>query len=266
LSLPGSSQNRNRFDDIFRRIAGSRVLPTIWRDVYGKDFPEEANPFSFVTLPELRSIVDTLHLAPGLRCADIGCGQGGPSLFVARASDATVVGLDSSHVALQCAAEAARRLGLSQRSGFVATDAERIGLRDTSVDGAMSIDALQLMLDQQTVLSEVHRILKPGGRLVFTTWLRRHPGKGPPFPVDYQPLLKAAGLHQVWCHEPMAWEKRELAVFAGIRENATLLRTELGDDVAKMIVDEAEKMPEAYPLIRRVTIVAEKQYATSVAG
>jgi hypothetical protein len=59
----------------------------------------------------------------------------------------------------------------------------------------------------------------------------------------------------------MAWEERELAVFATIRENATRLRTELGDDVARMIVDEAEKMPEAYPLIRRVTILAEKPCA-----
>lgn len=262
MSAPSSRQNRSRFDDIFRRIAGSRILPTIWRDVYGNDFPEEASPFSFVTLPELRSIVDALRLAPGLRFADIGCGQGGPSLFVARASGATVIGLDSSQAGLQCGAEVARRLGLSQRSGFVTTDAAQMGLQDTSVDGAMSIDALQLMRDQQTVLSEVHRILKPGGRLAFTTWLLRRPGKGPPFPVDYQPLLKAAGLHQVWCREPMAWETRELAVFAGIRQNATLLRTELGDDVAKMIVDEAEKMPEAYPLIRRVTVLAEKQCAT----
>lgn len=262
MSAPSSRQNRSRFDDIFRRIAGSSILPTIWRDVYGTDFPEEASPFSFVTIPELRSIVEALRLAPGLRFADIGCGQGGPSLFVARASGATVIGLDSSHAGLQCGADGARRLGLSQRSGFVTTDAAQLGLRETSVDGAMSIDALQLMRDPQIVLSEVQRILKPGGRLAFTTWLRRRSGQGPPFPVDYQSLLKAAGLRQVWCREPMAWEKRELAVFAAIRENATRLRTELGDDVARMIVDEAEKMPEAYPLIRRVTILAEKPRAT----
>jgi SAM-dependent methyltransferase len=258
LSAPSSRQDRSRFDDIFRCIAGSRILQTIWRDVYGNDFPEEASPFSFVTLPELRSIVDALRLAPGLRFADIGCGQGGPSLFVARASGAAVIGLDSSHAGPQCGAEVARTLGPSQRSGFVTTDAAQMGLRDTSVDGAMSIDALQLMRDRQTVLSEVHRILKPGGRFAFTTWLLRRPGKGPPFPVDYRPLLESADLRQVWCREPMAWHRRELAVFAGIRQNAALLRTELGDDVAKMIVDEAEKMPAAYPLIRRVTILAEK--------
>lgn len=60
----------------------------------------------------------------------------------------------------------------------------------------------------------------------------------------------------------MAWQERELAVFAGIRQNATLLRTELGDNVAKMILDEAEKMPEAYPHIRRVTVLAGKPCAT----
>jgi hypothetical protein len=115
------------------------------------------------------------------------------------------------------------------------------------------------MSDRSAVLAEVGRIVKRGGRFAFTTWLSRQPGTGPPFPVDYQPLLEAAGFSLQWCHEPPDWEQRESAVFARIRESAERLNAELGSTVAAMLATEAAKMPEAYPLIRRVNIVARRQ-------
>jgi len=124
--------------------------------------------------------------------------------------------------------------------------------------GALSIDALQLMPHRDAVVLEVSRILKPGGRFAFSTWVARQPGKGPPFPADYGPLLAAAGIDMESCHEPPDWERRELSVFALIRENVVRLRAELGDTVASGLATEAEKMPEAYPLIRRVNIVGRK--------
>jgi hypothetical protein len=48
-------------------------------------------------------------------------------------------------------------------------------------------------------------------------------------------------------------------VFARIRESAARLRAELGETVARMLAVEAERMPEVYPLIRRVMIVASKR-------
>ena len=47
-------------------------------------------------------------------------------------------------------------------------------------------------------------------------------------------------------------------MFAHIRESADALRTELGESVAGMLAAETEKMPEAYPLIRRVNVAARK--------
>ena len=137
-------------------------------------------------------------------------------------------------------------------------DAAAIGLREGSVDGAISIDALQLMSDRSAVLAEVGRIVKRGGRFAFTTWLSRQPDTGPPFPVDYEPLLGAAGFSLEWCHEPPDWERRESAVFARIRENPERLNVELGATVATMLATEAAKMPHTYPLIRRVNIVARR--------
>jgi ubiquinone/menaquinone biosynthesis C-methylase UbiE len=43
--------------------------------------------------------------------------------------------------------------------------------------GVMSIDALQLMPHREAALAEVFRILKPGGRFAFMTWLSRQADK-----------------------------------------------------------------------------------------
>ena len=259
MDAHASKQERAHFDEIFSRISQSDTLRGLWREVYRDDYPEGASPFSFITTRELRSLCDALGVSEGQRFADIACGQGGPSLFVARRTGAAVVGIDSSRIAAHSAASAARKRDVAGRAAFVVADAAATGLRDASMDGAMSIDALQLMSDRSAVLAEVARIVKRGGRFAFTTWLSRQAGTGPPFPLDYQPLLEAAGFRQEWCHEPPDWEQRESAVFARIRESADRLEAELGTAVATMLATEAAKMPDAYPLIRRVNVVARRE-------
>jgi hypothetical protein len=115
-----------------------------------------------------------------------------------------------------------------------------------------------MMPHREAVLAEACRLLKPAGRFAFTTWVSRQADTGPPFPADYQPPLQTVGLTLESCDEPSNWEQRESAVFARIREGAARLRTELGEAVTTMLMTEATNMAEAYPLIRRVNIVARK--------
>lgn len=250
--------SRNRFDAIFVRVAKSRTLSAIWRDVYEDDYPEDASPFSFVTVPELRWLASALNVGPGRTFVDVACGQGGPTMFVARETGATAVGIDSSFHAVEAATAAARATGMSRQATFIVADAAATGLRGARVDAVMSVDALQLMPRRDTVIGEVGRTLRPGGRFAFTTWVSRAGTAGPPFPVDYRPLLEAEGLVMDACHEPPNWESRESAVFARIRESAAVLNVELGESVVAMLMAEAVKMPEAYPFIQRVNILARK--------
>ena len=249
---------RNRFDAIFAQVGRSRTLSAIWRDVYEHDYPEHACPFSFVTVPELRWLASALNIGPGRTFVDLACGQGGPTLFVARETGAAAIGIDSSFVAVEAATASARANGMSRQATFVVADAAATGLGAARVNGVMSVDALQLMPHRKAVIAEVGRTLKPGGRFAFTTWVSRTGTAGPPFPVDYGPLLEVEGLVMDACHEPPNWQSRESAVFARIRESTTVLTAELGETVAAMLIAEAVKMPEAYSLIRRVNILARK--------
>ncbi len=42
------------FDTLFAAIPRSPTLRRIWHDAYGLDYPEEADPFGFVTVTDLR--------------------------------------------------------------------------------------------------------------------------------------------------------------------------------------------------------------------
>src|SRR3712207_6401443 len=66
----------------------------IRREVYGDEYPDNVDPRSYVTWTELRRIAHELGVGPGARFIDLGCGPGGPGLWVARETGAAVVGID----------------------------------------------------------------------------------------------------------------------------------------------------------------------------
>ena len=51
--------------------------------------------------------------------------------------------------------------------GFIRADAQRLPLRDNTVDAVVSIAVLQLVPGPAAVLAEVARVLRPGGRLAI---------------------------------------------------------------------------------------------------
>lgn len=164
------------------------------REVYGSDYPEDARPRSFITLSELRRIARDLGVGPGQAIVDLGCGWGGPGLWVARETGVTLVGIDLSGVGIARAREHAAELGLADRASFQVGDLTATGLPDASSDGAMSVDVIWSVPDKPAALHEIARILRPGARFVFTNWDRdlSPPGYLPPL-ADHRPLLDAAG-------------------------------------------------------------------------
>lgn len=94
---------------------------------------------------------------------DLGCGDG---LYLPElgAHGACVYGVDRSRVALARAAAAAPDAVLRETGS-----GERLPLDDNSVDRVWCCDALEHVIDTQTVLSETRRVLRPGGELLVVT-------------------------------------------------------------------------------------------------
>ncbi len=93
------------------------------------------------------------------RVLDIGCGTG--LILEGIEGGAFAVGLDFSKKALSCCRR--RRI-----NNLVCADVEHLPIADSSVDLVLALDLLEHIEDDNALLREIVRILRPGGYLLAT--------------------------------------------------------------------------------------------------
>ena len=113
-----------------------------------------------------RLVREALGARPGERILDIGCG---PGFYVAELLDqvgpeGSVVGVDASAAMLTIAA---RRCEGRENVELHEAGATSLPIDDASVDAALSVQVLEYVDDVAAALGEIHRALKPGGRVVL---------------------------------------------------------------------------------------------------
>ncbi len=116
-------------------------------------------------------VIEMLSPRPGERILDIGVGPGLLAHDLARMVSDTgrVVGLDAAPAMLKMART---RLAALPQAECVEGDAARLDFADASFDAAVSTQVYEYVAPIARALSELHRVLKPGGRAVIldTDW------------------------------------------------------------------------------------------------
>lgn len=127
------------------------------------------------------------------RILDLGCGSG-PVTAALRRAGRRVVALDYSLDMLRLASE---RVGLGGRdaSGLLRGDSERLPFEAAAFDAVVCLGVISYVRDYRSVLREIHRILKPGGRLVLSTRNQWNPR----FSDPVQPVKEAVR----WLRHPL---------------------------------------------------------------
>ena len=106
-------------------------------------------------------------LVPGEVVLDLGCGAGIDTILAARqvGPSGRVIGLDMLDEMCWRAHATANAAGVAGSTEFKRGEMEAIPLPDESVDVVISNGVLNLSPRKARALAEVHRVLRPGGRL-----------------------------------------------------------------------------------------------------
>jgi ubiquinone/menaquinone biosynthesis C-methylase UbiE len=137
----------------------------IRREAFGEDIGQN----SWHTADEQARFLTWLDLSAGKRLLDVACGAGGPAMRLASSKGCAVAGVDIHEAAIETAQALAQERGFASRAEFSAADAG-LGLpfADASFDAITCIDAINHFPDRPKMLAEWARLLKPGGRVLFT--------------------------------------------------------------------------------------------------
>jgi SAM-dependent methyltransferase len=158
------SQQVDLFDSTYSHFE-AEVLARIRQKTFGEDFGQN----SWTTAEEYRKWAKWLALDEGSHALEVASGSGGPAIFLAELSGARVTGIDINAHGVATAIQRAEARGLSERVAFQEVNVGAgLPFPDLTFDAILCIDSANHFPDRLGVLKEWQRILKAGGKAIFT--------------------------------------------------------------------------------------------------
>lgn len=131
-------------------------------------FFADLDQYHFEKLHHLLRLVD-FDAWRGRRVLDVGCGAGVEVVRFAKAG-AFAFGVDLSEQAVSLTRANLRQQALG--AGLAVADGERLPFPDDSFDYVFAHGVIQYAADDARVVAECHRVLKPGGTVLFQVYNR----------------------------------------------------------------------------------------------
>ena len=161
---PRSKRTRVTYYDTNYGNFQTELYSEIRREAFGEDIGQN----SWMTASEQDVFLDWLHLSAGKKLLDIACGSGGPPLRIAAKTGCSLVGIDLHEQAISTAKSLAAQRNLNGAEFRVVNACEPLPFPDGHFEAITCVDAINHIPNRPSVLAEWSRLLKPGGRLLFT--------------------------------------------------------------------------------------------------
>ncbi|NOS86375.1 MAG: methyltransferase domain-containing protein [Ignavibacteria bacterium] len=141
----------------------------IYKAIRSETFGEDIGQNSWLTADEYRNIFSLLGLTNKTRVLEIASGSGGPAVFMSKETGCHLTGLEYDRNGVDNSLKLAEENGLAESMEFIHGDAsEKLPFDDGTFDAVVSIDAINHLKNRDKVLKEFFRVLKKGGRLIYT--------------------------------------------------------------------------------------------------
>jgi len=141
-----------------------------------------------------RRIIEELELKNDEKILEVGCGNGYYlNLLNKLGFSLTLVGIDNDKLALK---DAKKIIG--SRIKLVLADANKLPFEEQSFNKVIISEVIEHVEDEEKVLSEIYRVLKPGGVMVLTTCNIDYPFLWDPVNFSLQRLLKTHIKYGFW--------------------------------------------------------------------
>jgi SAM-dependent methyltransferase len=159
-----SKDSVNLYDNVYADFASSAEI-AVRQEAFGEDLGQS----SWLTAQEWLEFADQVGVGVGSEILEVGSGSGGPALYLAAARGCRVTGVDVNEHGVRNAIALAQTRGLDERVRFEAIDASRpLPFAGERFDAVVSNDAMCHIRSRLAVLRDWHRVLRPGGRALFT--------------------------------------------------------------------------------------------------
>jgi len=154
----------NLYDAHYRNLTADPQVE-VRRQTYDADLGQA----SWITLAEALEFFRLMGLGPGHSALEVASGSGGITCRMAQETGATCIGVDINTQGIEAATRRARDLGLAAHVSFRLADAGRaLPFPDESFDAVFCNDSINHFPDRLGVLRDWYRLLRPGGRVLFT--------------------------------------------------------------------------------------------------
>jgi len=154
----------NLYDNVYGDFSGDAEL-AVRRETYGEDLGQS----SWLTAAEWIDFADQLRISGDTKVLEVGSGSGGPAVYLATKRGCRLIGVDINEHGVRNAMALAESKGLSDRVRFESVDASKpLPFANESFDVIVSNDAMCHIANRAEVLNDWHRVVRPGGRVLFT--------------------------------------------------------------------------------------------------
>lgn len=149
------------YQSFYQKIEFSKAFSRYCKKVFGIDLSQDG----FTNLNQLKLLISKLNITSSDICLDIGCGNGKIAEYISDKTQAKIIGIDYSQIAIQYGLE--RTKSKRHRLDYLQAEIDSFEIEKNKFSVIYLIDTIYFSKDYLKTIINILNNLKPNGRLAI---------------------------------------------------------------------------------------------------